>query len=417
MSTWTLYGVPYSLEAFKLHHPGGTLALTLGEGSDCTLLFEQYHARPAAALRALRGYSVPGAPSPQPSSDAFHADLLAEVNALPSAKASALTLALTAVGAAGLAALYALWAAGSTPALLLLPFFHWPLAGAAHDASHFALSSQPWVNELFGLLAAPLYFNSGQWAHQHNVAHHVHTNEVGKDHDLHHFGHHARLHPGIPWQPSHASQLLFTAVAFPLATLAQTLLFPGRLLLGLGFFNQPQQLPGSPSTHPITRRTLLATALQWLASVAFLAYPALRWGPSLGSFAWAAYPYAMAGLIFMFITQVSHVQHSAQQAQGLALAGGQVHWSRVQVASSMDYAQDCPWTAFFTAGLNMQALHHVVPGCHSSRLRELYPRFRAVCKKHGVAINEVPGFAAAVASYFQHLGMLSRLPSAAAHLE
>ena len=42
MSEWTIYGEKLDLEAFKSYHPGGELTLLLGEGRDCTRLFEQF---------------------------------------------------------------------------------------------------------------------------------------------------------------------------------------------------------------------------------------------------------------------------------------------------------------------------------------------------------------------------------------
>ena len=36
MSTWTLYGKEYDLSQFLKRHPGGELALLLGQGRDCT---------------------------------------------------------------------------------------------------------------------------------------------------------------------------------------------------------------------------------------------------------------------------------------------------------------------------------------------------------------------------------------------
>jgi len=405
--SWTLYGSKYSLEEFKAHHPGGTLALTLCQGSDITQLFEQYHLRPEAALTTFSDFSGKAVlvQRPSPSFDAFHRDILSELKVLPSIKASAWTFFFSILGTLCVLFLYVQWARGSLAALLVLPFAHWLLAvNVSHDANHFALSRYPQINELFGMTGAPLFFNSGQWLHQHTIYHHVHTNVVGLDHDLHHFGHRARLHPAIPWMPPHAMQVIFTALAFPLATAAQTLLFPVRLLLSLGFFNQPHESP-LPPLNLLPVRIRFATVLQVAAALSFVAYPLYTWGISWGACVWIVYPYAIAGVIFMAVTQVSHVQSCTQQP--IRQSQEQQHWAVGQVASALDYAQGCAWTSFLTGALNMQALHHIVPGCHSSRLLALYPRFRAVCQRHGVHINEVASFAQAFSGFVQHLRALS----------
>ena len=40
---WRVHGVDYDLEAFAKAHPGGELALRLGQGIDATQLLETYH--------------------------------------------------------------------------------------------------------------------------------------------------------------------------------------------------------------------------------------------------------------------------------------------------------------------------------------------------------------------------------------
>ena len=42
-SLWYVHGKAYDLEEFYGRHPGGRQALSLGQGRDCTALFESYH--------------------------------------------------------------------------------------------------------------------------------------------------------------------------------------------------------------------------------------------------------------------------------------------------------------------------------------------------------------------------------------
>jgi hypothetical protein len=41
---WTIHGALYDLEEFVSRHPGGRQTILLGQGRDCTALFESYHA-------------------------------------------------------------------------------------------------------------------------------------------------------------------------------------------------------------------------------------------------------------------------------------------------------------------------------------------------------------------------------------
>jgi len=417
--TWTIYGKSYSLLDFAAQHPGGSLALLLGaaRGEDATVLFEQYHLRPAAARAALAARSGDGAaPRPPPAAGAaFHAELLAAVAALPGghrcprwmAAALAALAALTAASWAG-------WAAGSLPAAAALPFLHWLLfVNSAHDGGHFALSSSPALNEAASWTAAPLFYNSAHWLHQHVASHHVHTNEAG-DYDLHHMAPHIRLHARDGWLPAHAHQAAFVALTTPLDTLVQSTVFPARLLLGWGFLGQPGGGAGAAAAlaaaQPLLARTRGTLLLQLAASLAALAYPFLAWGATLRAAAWALYPWAVASLLFMAVTQVSHVQAAAQRHP--VPAGG--HWARRMVAASVDYAQGSRLAAFLTGGLNCQGLHHCVPILSSAHFPDFYPTYRAIAARHGVQIQEEPSFAHALAAYWRHVSSLAVDDGAAA---
>merc|ERR1719502_1844217 len=71
--------------------------------------------------------------------------------------------------------------------LVLMPVFGWLLTGnVSHEASHFALSSRPWINALGACTSEPMCFNSTAWYIEHIIQHHVYTNDHN-DVDLYHF--------------------------------------------------------------------------------------------------------------------------------------------------------------------------------------------------------------------------------------
>lgn len=43
VKVWTIHGQNFDFGEFVHHHPGGTEAIKLGQGRDCTALFESYH--------------------------------------------------------------------------------------------------------------------------------------------------------------------------------------------------------------------------------------------------------------------------------------------------------------------------------------------------------------------------------------
>jgi fatty acid desaturase len=411
---WTLYGQTYHLDSFLQHHPGGDLALLLGAGRDATTLFEQYHPRPARALAVLASLAPTPSPAPAPApppADAFHAELLAAARALPGGtRATWSHVALCAAFAAASGACWVGWARGSLPALLALPFAQWLLSvNVAHDAGHFAFSAWPLANELLALLSAPLMYHTSHWYLQHNVSHHGHTNELGKDIDLSHFAPWARLTRAAPWRALHRAQVAVVAAAFCTACVAETLVFPWLAPC------KRRQLGEAAHVHA---RTRAAGALQLLASAAVLLLP-LATMPLRAGLLFALYPYAITSLLFMCITQISHLQAEAQAGGGGSSssssnsAGGGGHWARAQVEASLDYAQDSRLVTYLTGGLNSQGLHHCLPFLSSSRFVEFYPVYRGICARHGVAIKETPGFGTSLAMFWGHIEALSHKDAAA----
>jgi fatty acid desaturase len=105
----------------------------------------------------------------------------------------------------------------------------------------------------------------------------------------------------------------------------------------------------------------------------------------------------------MTITQINHINDEAQQNTDQ----NHSHWSHHMVGTSLDYCQDSHFFTFITGGLNMQGLHHCVPGLSASRYREFYPTYRRVCEKHGLKIIEASSFSKALACYWGHITKLS----------
>ena len=314
--------------------------------------------------------------------------------------------------AAVTAACWVGWATGSVPAAIALPFVAWLLAAnASHDATHFALFRWSFANELAGLAAAPLIYNTGVWVHQHVIAHHVHTNVHGRDFDLHHQAPFTRLHDAEPWKPGHAGQAAFILVTAPLSCFVQCTVFPARLLLGLPFMGQPEQGDGggvrgaATAAAPLALRLRAAMAVQLALTLVVAVYPALRWGFSAATSAWALWPFVVSSTLFMAITQVSHVQDAAQRGPAEEPS---VHWAERMVATSVDYSQDSHLVTFLTGGLNMQGLHHCAPTLPSSRFIEAYPIYRALAVKHGLQVHEAANFGQALGSYWKHIRNLAQ---------
>jgi len=409
MGEWTIYGEKLDLEAFKSIHPGGELTLLLGEGRDCTRLFEQYHLRNNNHTLMLKSLARKQGLTIDPSvQDPFHADLLRALQ-LFTYDYTTTPFMLGVILLLGLADAWAWigWIQGSWLACLLLPFIHWVfVVNVAHDAAHFAFSNSVWVNEIAALVSSPLYFNTAFWYLQHNISHHTHTNEVGLDIDLYHGAPWTRFHPLDRWTGVHRIQIATVAgMDFLWATFAETYLYPTFMLMrnstSKRFFGDYEK---------VLLYNTRGLVIQLILGGAVVLWPLLAFS-LLKAAVFILYPHFAAGIIFMTITQISHIQEATQRAVtdagSSSSSSSSSRWVRQMVESSLDYSQDSLFWTIVTGGLNMQSLHHCMPALSSSRYRAFYPHFRAVCKKHGVAINEVSDIWTAIGLYWAHIYRLS----------
>ena len=368
---WTLYGKKIDLNDFISKHPGGDLAILLGQNNDCTTLFEQYH--PNSLIRK------------DTFKDPFHEELLSEVKLLPNTYASSFHMFkcsvfffLTIISWFG-------WNEGNWISLILLPFFHWILlANVAHDSAHFCFSKYQIINEILAQVSSPIFYNSTYWYVQHNVLHHVRTNDHELDVDLYHYEPFGRVHKKTKWNYFHNWQLVTIFFSFFFSTLAQTLIFSLRRWASIKFH----------------QRTFLSFLIQYISSLTVLILPFFKFyfGKAL---MFALYPFFMASLIFMCVTQVSHIQEKTQRENKY------FHWTKSQVLSSLDYSQQSNLVSFITGGLNCQGLHHCLPFLNSSRFVEFYPKYRKICKKHNIKIIEEQTYFQAFSGYISHITKLS----------
>lgn len=110
----------------------------------------------------------------------------------------------------------------------------------------------------------------------------------------------------------------------------------------------------------------------------------------------------------MVIAQVSHIQ---LDAEGPSADLAKLHWARRMALTSVDYSQGSWLWCYLTIGLNMQSLHHILPGVSYSQLPRLYPEYRRVCAKHGVQLLERRNLWHALCTHVHTLWVLSQTHS------
>eukprot|EP00448_Togula_jolla_P042085 CAMPEP_0170628900 /NCGR_PEP_ID=MMETSP0224-20130122/32992_1 /TAXON_ID=285029 /ORGANISM="Togula jolla, Strain CCCM 725" /LENGTH=471 /DNA_ID=CAMNT_0010956479 /DNA_START=91 /DNA_END=1509 /DNA_ORIENTATION=+ len=426
---WRIHGVDYDLKAFEKVHPGGPIAIHLGRGEDCTLLFESYHLMNENHRRVLAAFAVKpdtsictgdnDVSSPAPRLSAFHKDIKGVLRShfkdrgVASHKAKRGHSLLMGVVFGSYLMAWVGYARGSVCAVLVLPLLAWlVMANLSHDGSHFAVSRNSFINQAALWAASPFYYTDATWYMQHIISHHLNTNDPNKDIDLHHHGQ-TRWHPQVRrmHRLTGVKNLLWHVTAFLGATFMLAVVQPlTKFVIPGVYVHQGLPIPHMWGSSKImtdvmelrlaagfatgSRLAVNAALWAWAAAV-----PVSAWwfyGLSAKGLLFGYYPYAMSAMLFMMITQVSHVQAEIQRPE----ATNDPDFFRRQAMTSLDYSGGSVLWGFLTGGLNTQSVHHVAPAIHSSHYPDLFSKFRAVYIKHGCLPAQAPNL---LTAFYRHL--------------
>jgi hypothetical protein len=237
-----------------------------------------------------------------------------------------------------------------------------------------------------------MYFNSAAWHVQHTLQHHIYTNDE-LDVDLYHFQPIMRITRLSKFNWIHNLQWLLVWLVLPTAVGHLTLVVPMDLLTG-----QIDAITGTKRYQECENvEDFVAGERAWIAGELALSSTFLLWniwlhgfsqGFSLEGLACVALAYTMSSIIFMIFSQGAHIQEECQKP---VVQSVERSWAKNQVDCALVFQPRSKFWAIVSGGLNMQALHHILPGISASHLCDLYPRFLSVCKKHGVEVKEVSG--------------------------
>lgn len=395
---WTIHGRRYNLKSFYEQHPGGSFALRSAKGSDCTGLFESCHTfidREVLLKMVARFEIKDGVEASQPVmvyADPFYDALKQMVRDHFKGKPrSAHKMTWPHLGLC-FAALTVYWfliyhmvVNGNMWCILPIGFLSWYMTGnMMHDGSHNALVVQPWLNRVLSHAAFPYGVNVTGWTIQHVMSHHIYTNLDENDVDLYHFDPLITLKSGVGTVNVflHYLRLIYimsSAIPHLCLVVPYGLIF-GQVdpAHGHAMYDRVKSI----QAHRAELRVELV--VEQMAQVAFWLISGYYQGFVKG-ICGVMSVYVISSYLFSFFTQVSHLQeecHSEDMAKQ--------SFAKRQVATSIDFAADSAFWGHISGGLNTQAIHHCFPSVSAMHLRELYPKFRKVCKEHGVNLKESP---------------------------
>jgi fatty acid desaturase len=402
MDKWIINGNEYDLEDYLKYHPGGDISILLGKGRDCSQLIRSYHPNLKKVCAVLNKEKYRGnnpkidtIGDPDPLHEELHQMAQKYKNNYGTIKMDLCRIILVII----LFLVNIFWWIQffnlNAWAMVMLPAFTWiSNIHLTHAGCHFAVSTNSTVNYISGLMACPFYYNSIGWYFQHNVSHHIESNEEN-DIDITHLEPFARYMPFKPWKKNHYYNVFFTSLLFIFSSIGATIKQP------IQFMINPDSLwEIIPNKRFLINKYKLSLFIQLCVSIGVTVYP-IFFFPNWYGIMYSSIMRITASTIFTLITTVSHIQEECS-VQYL-----DKFWSQRQILHSVDYNVDSLFWNIITAGLNTQSIHHVLPYVHECHYPTMYPEYVYICRKYGITPNIKNGFGDALYGFFSWMSRLS----------
>jgi fatty acid desaturase len=219
------------------------------------------------------------------------------------------------------------------------------VANIAHDASHFAVSETPWLNELaceLIVFITPKYY----WMNQHVIGHHCYTNvpEVDPDISVPVYRH----HPDLPHLPVHSFQPYFPfimpALRVPVFYLVSIWrCFQNQIFLG------GHQMTDSPA---LSRWSMISAALGFIFPIYIV--PLITLGLNMKGLIFSFLPAMVFNYYYMTISGLGHnlLENHSQSSPNFF-----IH----QIITAHDFSTQSYIAYLLSGALNCQIEHHLLP--------------------------------------------------------
>jgi fatty acid desaturase len=402
---WIIDGQAYDFRDFVKRHPGGTAAISLGKGLDCTELFKTYHLMKTPPESILKKYRVPNPEGMKVEESKYSFDedgfLMTvrrrgrqyfESNNL-SSKGSMFwqVLAVLSIFVIG-GLMYPAFYMGSVIAALVHGLCKGLTAvGAGHSMSHFSLFTKPWMNSFVFRVFSPLVISTHQiWSTSHVVSHHIHTltpDDLQDNYPV------KRVQPALPHRWFHRFQHVYIWIVYlfglPLWTLSDLIdsipvLFTGRHKMRR--FTLLQRLE---NTLVLTFNIFITIVLPFI----FLPF-------------WNALIVCLCSNVpssLMLVIQIA-VNHEVPECMSKTDPNKKkIDWGTHQVLTSHDFGVNSSLALHFSGGLNMQIEHHIFPSVHYVHYPALAKIVQQACLEFNLPYNTSKHLFEAVSKHYQLL--------------
>ena len=230
-----------------------------------------------------------------------------------------------------------------------------------HDASHCAVTSNPWVWRILGathdFINGASYLN---WCYQHMLGHHPYTNIAGADPDITTADPDIRrIKPSQKWYARYMNQELFVPVLYGLLGIKVRIQDVNLLF----FVKKNDSIRVNPPE-------MWHAMIFWLGKAFFVFYrflaPVFLFG---ASWARVLILFAVQDLVssywLAFTFQANHVVDDVEWPMPNEKNEVKQDWAEIQIVTAQDYAHRSLFWTNFAGSLNYQIVHHLFPNVHT----------------------------------------------------
>jgi len=407
---WVLDGHCYDLTDFVKRHPGGSAAISLGKGLDCSELFRTYHLMKSPPDSILKKYRVPNPNGVQFPPSKFSFDENGFIMTIQ--RRGREYFAGNKLSTKGpiwhqILAIMAIFVIGGLiyPAFIMgniwAAFAHGLVKGltavnAGHSMSHFSLFTIGWLNTFVFRAFSPLVLSTHQiWSTSHIISHHINTLtgiDLQDNYPV------KRVQPGLPHMWFHRIQVFYVPIVYlfgvPLWTLSDffssiPVLFHGKH--EMRHLSVSQRLE---NTIALGLNILITLALPFI----FLPFP----------LAFAVFCASNVPSSLMLVLQIA-VNHEVPECMNKSNPDKErVDWGAHQVLTSHNFGVESAFALHTSGGLNMQIEHHLFPSVHYTHYRALSKIVKQACMEFNLPYNTSKHLPEAVVKHFRLLAHCSK---------
>lgn len=259
-----------------------------------------------------------------------------------------------------------------------------------HMGNHSAISRSPFWNGFVGTFHNLIGSSWQIWTMEHQVAHHMHPNELGKDNDYSIGSPVLRFNRFIQHTPFHALNHVTTWLAMAGGTWRwyiadMSCIWNGEV--------------GSVKWFSSSSDVLVLSLWKCFWLLRWMVIPIYNFGPFYGMVpsiiinTWAAYQMECT-----FI--VNHIQTALEPDD-------KTHWSVRQIGTTTNWASGSLFWNWFSGGLNHQVEHHLFPSLTHHLYPLIHPIVLQTCKEFNIPFYNFKTYASAWKATNRHLETLA----------